>query len=175
MPCVVADTSPLFYFAALGRLSLLRDLYGQVIAPESVWTEVLAGHTTNPAIQPLFEAGRSAGWIVVRIPPTEGSRPDPELADLDRGERDALALALALRADLVLIDEMKGRAVAERLGLKITGTVGILVEAKRRGLLTEVGPELERLLRETSFFLSRRMKQIAYRMAGESEPATPNT
>ena len=175
MPCVVADTSPLFYLATLGRLSLLRDRYGQVIAPERVWMEALASHEANLAIRPLLESGLAAGWLVVEKTASHMAPPDSALAELDQGERDALMLALALRADLVLIDEMEGRAVAEGLGLKITGTIGILVQAKRRGLLPAVGPELERLLRETSFYLSRRMQQIAYRMAGESEPTRPTT
>ncbi len=167
MPCVVADTTPLFYLAALGRLTLLGDLYQQVLVPESVWREALAGDRANPGAGLALEAARTAGWLLV--PPTLPTPIPHALAviDLDVGESDALALALLLSADLVLIDELAGRAAAVHLGLQITGTVGILVEAKRRGLLPAIRPEIARLQDETTFWLSRRMERIALEMADE--------
>lgn len=165
MPCIVADTSPLFYLAVLGRLSLLRELYGRLTVPDSVWAEALVGDPEIPNTKPALEAARESGWIIIRpcVPPLM----DLRLADLDAGERDALTLAVALRADLVIIDELEGRAEAVRLGLTITGTVGVLIEAKRRGLLPAIGPELRRLQDETTFWLSRHMEQTALRLAGE--------
>ena len=171
MPCIVADTSPLFYLAALGRLSLLRQLYGRLTVPDSVWAEALVGDFEIPNTKPALEAARESGWIIIRpcVPPLM----DLRLADLDAGERDALTLAVTLRADLVIIDELAGRAEAARLGLTITGTVGVLIEAKRRGLLPAIGPELKRLQDETTFWLSRHMEQTALRLADEAAPPKP--
>ena len=171
MPCIVADTSPLFYLAALGRLSLLRQLYGRLTVPDSVWAEALVGDSEIPNTKPALEAARESGWIIIRpcVPPLM----DLRLADLDAGERDALTLAVTLRADLVIIDELEGRAEAVRLGLTITGTVGVLIEAKRRGLLPAIGPELKRLQDETTFWLSRHMEQTALRLADEAAPPKP--
>lgn len=171
MSCVVADTSPLFYLAALGRLSLLRQLYGRLTVPDSVWAEALVGDSEIPNTKPALEAARESGWIIIRpcLPPLM----DLRLAALDAGERDALTLAVALRADLVIIDELEGRAEAVRLGLTITGTVGVLIEAKRRGLLPAIAPELKRLQDETTFWLSRHMEETALRLAGEAASPKP--
>jgi len=174
MPCVVADTSPLFYLAVLGRLALLHDLYGQVFLPDSVWKEALAGERFAAGTRPLLEDAQNRGWIVVRgLSVPSAPPPSLALADLDIGERDALILAITLHAELVLIDELEGRAVAESLGLSIMGTVGILVSAKQQGFLPAIRPELSRLLNETTFWLSRRLEHIALEMAGEADP--PNS
>lgn len=172
MACVVADTSPLFYLAQLKRLPLLHSLHGQVIAPASVWAEARAGTRVAPAVGPRLAEALDAGWIAVHAEPAAESS-DAALAGLDRGERDALGLARALRADLVLIDEKNGRAVAERLGLAITGTVGILAEAKRKGFLSALAPELQHLRQRTTFRLSRELEQLALRLVGETAEPNP--
>jgi ribosomal protein S18 acetylase RimI-like enzyme len=87
---------------------------------------------------------------------------------LGAGEREAIALALELGADAILLDDRPARRVAEAAGLNVVGTLGLLLEAKRVGLLASVRPELDKLL-ETSFFLSRQLYERLLEMAGESE------
>ncbi len=147
-------------------MSLFRDLYGQITIPESVWAEALVGDCELPHTKALLEAAREDGLLLIR--PSLAPIANLSLEDLDVGERDALTLAVSLRAELVIIDELEGRAAAERLGLKITGTLGILIEAKRRGLLKEIGPELKRLQEGTTFWLSRKMEQTALHLVGEA-------
>jgi len=175
MPCVVADTSPLFYLAQLERLNLLRELYGEIFAPESVWAETLAGCKIIPSAQTHLKKAFDAGWLIVcKAPAAEKTDAAALLEGLDRGERDALLLAQALHASLVLIDEKRGRAAAEKLGLSITGTLGVLAEAKRKGHLPALAPELERLRRQTTFRLSRELEILALKLVAESPLTDPN-
>ena len=90
-----------------------------------------------------------------------------ELAeDLDPGESEAIALAVEMRADFLLIDENLGRATALRLGLSITGLLGVLLVAKQQKLIPEVAPQIEALLAGV-FWLSSDVIARILRQAGE--------
>lgn len=171
MPCVVADTSPLFYLAKLGRLTLLRDLFEKVNVPDEVWKETLAATHKHPEILPGLRAAKSDEWIIVsqlRMPHAM-----PELDLLDAGEREAIALARELNADLLIVDDEAGRNVATRLGFTVTGTLGVLISAKQAGLLVALKPEIERLCTETTFRISAELKNNVIRRAGESTTILP--
>ncbi len=150
---VVGDASVYIALGRIDALSLLPRLYKEVHVPDAVWCEI-----DRPGFPP-------PEWIIRH----SLSRPLPS-ADwtepLDAGESEALHLARQLHAALVLIDEAAGRAVARRLGLEVTGTVGLLVDAKRRGLLTFIRPLLDRL-RQSGFWLSSQVYQAALTAAGE--------
>jgi predicted nucleic acid-binding protein len=85
---------------------------------------------------------------------------------LGDGEREAIALALELRADGILLDDRPARRLAEAGGLHVIGTLGVLLEAKRTSRLQSIRSELDRLL-QTSFFLSQQLYDELLRMAGE--------
>jgi predicted nucleic acid-binding protein len=89
-------------------------------------------------------------------------------ATLDPGEAEAIALALELSADLILLDERDGRSVAERAGLRVTGILGILLRAKDNGQIQSIKPEIDALRTRARFFLSARLQQKALEIAGES-------
>ena len=166
MPCVVADTSPLFYLAQLELLPILRALYSEVHIPSAVWIEALAGGRTHPLLIPQFHSAIAAGWIVVSSDP-----PDlmlSALASLDAGERAAITLAKMLNAELLLVDERLGRSAAKQLGLKTAGTLGILAAAKYASLIPALKPLFHRLRTETNFRFSIRLENDLLAAAGES-------
>lgn len=128
---VVSDTSPLSYLAAVGGIEWLPFLFEEVVCPPEVIAECL--HERAPS--ELRSWARSLpAWLRV-VPVPAGARPLDTDMLLDSGETAALLLARELKADLLLMDERKGRTVAGKLGISVTGTLGVLVEASRRGLV----------------------------------------
>lgn len=129
---VISDTSAITNLAAIEYLQLLPQLYGKVMIPEAVYREL----TEIELLVPGTVEAETALWINVRqvIDRAVVERLQSEVR-LDPGESEAIALALELNADLLLIDERRGRAEANRLGVRITGLLGILVEAKQKNLI----------------------------------------
>jgi len=160
---VVSNSSPLIALSAVGRLELLRDLYGEISIPEFVRREVVA---VNPERAGSTEV-ETAAWVTSQAVKGE-FLPRALLGELDRGEAEAIALALELRADLLLIDERRGRKVAGRFGLRVLGVLGILIEAKGKGLLPQVGPALEDLLSKAGFRVSEALYRRVLEEAGEA-------
>jgi len=139
---VISDATPVISLLKIGRLDILREMYGEIVIPEAVFCEL----TANPAFPEEAEAVKTCPFLrreavknrlAVRILESE--------AALDKGESEALVLAEDLNADLLLVDEKKARATAKQLGIRIVGTLGILVEAKRLGLVSQLRPLLEQL------------------------------
>jgi hypothetical protein len=152
MTVPVSNTSPLTNLAAIGQFDLLRQLYGGLLIAEAVWAELNAGGRAWPGRDEVA----AADWIRRRA---AANRPlvTALRERLDPGEAETIALAEECRPPFVLMDEQEGRRTAQRLGLKTVGVVGVLIEAKARGLIAEVGPLLERLRQEAGFYLSDRV------------------
>ena len=147
---VVTDTSCLIALDRVGLLGLLPALF-EVHAPEAV----------------AVEFGRRPAWLrVVAVDPDAARRAPLDV--LDAGEAAAIALALTYADVQVLMDEVRGRAVAASLGLRVVGTAGVLLVAKRQGLLPAVGPVLEALVREHAFRLAPRTAAEILKAAGEA-------
>ncbi len=137
---VVCDTSPLLVLANLQRLDLLTQLYPRLVLPGAVVDEVgVKADAAAAQIQALLMSPQVT--IQRATPPTLAGLP----GDLGAGEREAIALAVETAATLVLLDDQVGRRVARAWGLRVTGTIGVLVEARTRGLLPALRPELARL------------------------------
>lgn len=137
---VVSNASPLINLARIGKLTLLRDLYGELIVPEAVWQEVVV----EGAGQPGADEVESATWIKTQAA-TNRQLVNALQQDLDAGEAEAIALTLEMGAELLLMDEHLGRETARHLGLRYVGLVGALVEAKHRGLIRAVKTHLDAL------------------------------
>lgn len=148
---IISDTSAITNLAAVQYLQLVPQLYNQVIVPEAVYRELA---DIDPPVPGTLEV-QDAAWLEVKqvLNGEVVERLQGEVR-LDPGESEAIALALELNADLLLIDERRGRAEADRLGLKITGLLGILVEAKHKNLITAVKPILEALIAMSQFRVS---------------------
>jgi predicted nucleic acid-binding protein len=159
---VVSNASPLITLARGGWLHLIGELYSRVRAPEQVWREVVVEGVGRPGAAQLA----AADWVVVQ--PARDRRRVALLAlRVDAGEAEAIALALELRADLLLMDEAAGRAAARELGLRVTGVAGILLAAKRRGLLPAVKPVLDELRANEAYRLAEGAYRRTLRAAGE--------
>ncbi len=146
---IVSNSSPLVSLSRIGQLDLLRQLYGEVYIPEAVWQEVVI----RGAGQPGANEVRSAKWISVR-PVNNRLLVHTLNQNLDEGESEAIVLALEIRAELLLMDERLGREVARHHGLRYTGVIGILIEAKNRNLISAVRPHLDALRNVAGFRIS---------------------
>jgi len=159
---VVADASPLIGLAAAGAFALLRELYGTVTITRIVLEEVRAGGRL-PGVEEL-EAALADGWLRVAPAPPETWR----YAELDAGEASTIALALESRGEpLVLMDDLRGRAVAESLGLPVADVPAVLLAAKAAGAIAQVRPHVDRLARR-GFTLPQEAIRALLAAAGEA-------
>lgn len=159
---VVADASPLIGLAAAEAFDLLRQLFGNVTVTAAVRDEVMVG-ATLPGAQELT-AAVAGGWITV-VPDPAGTETFPEL-----GAGEASALALALEHEgvcLVLMDDSLGRARAHASGITVTGVAGVLIAAKRAGLIERVRPGLEELA-DRDFRIAPEIVRAVLEEAGEA-------
>lgn len=159
---VVSNTSPLTSLAAIGHFELLRKLFGELHIADGVWEELNKGGLRHPG---SFEV-ESASWIQ-RHEVRDQNLVVALRRDLDKGEAETLALAIELKAGLVLLDEQEARHITIRLGLHPLGVLGVLLEAKRLGEIKEVGPRLAALRDQAGFFIGERLYQQVLEQAGE--------
>ncbi len=159
---IASNSSVLINLARIGKLDLLHKLYGELVIPEAVWQEVVI----EGAEQPGAETVKTANWI------KQGSVANKELVqvlqqELDTGEAEAIALALEIKAELLLMDERLGRETARHLGLRCVGIVGVLIEAKRKGFIHAIRPLLDALRDIAGFRLSDELYQRVLQDEGE--------
>ena len=147
--------------AHLGLLRILPSLFGRVLIPPGVVREL-----ATPPAGVIAVTVADLPFADVRAP-ADRARVGALRSQLDVGEAEALALALEVQADLVLIDESAGRAAAASLGLTYTGALGLLVRAKRAGLIAEVRPLLDSLQDGLRFFMDEPLRQLILQLAGE--------
>ena len=168
MLVVVADSSPVIYLTRLGLFNMLRTLHDEVIVPLAVWNEIVIGGAGFPESEVLQRAVAD-GWIEVRSPVESVTSLGSGSAHLGAGEIQAIQLARETLATLVT-DESEARAFAEQLGVRVTGTVGLLIRARNEGHVPELRPVLDRLLTETNFRMSDQLYRAALNLAGERVP-----
>jgi len=147
---VIADTSCLIALSKIEAIELLRKLYENVYITEEIALEF--GEITPQ-------------WIIIDNVKNKGYQKLLDLS-LDLGEASAIALALEMDDVLLILDDIKGRKEAERLGFKITGTLGILFKAKKLGYITELKPYIEKL-KDVGFRISPKIEEEILRKSDE--------
>ena len=159
---VVSDTSPLLSLTLVGQLDLLRQLYGSIVIPAAVRDELIVGGAAYGDGEEVIQQA----WISVR--PVDNPIVLKLLQrELDRGESEALALAIELKADLILLDEFKARRLADDLEVPHTGVLDLLIEAKRLNYVTAIKPVLDALINRAHFHVSHKLYERTLHSAGE--------
>jgi predicted nucleic acid-binding protein len=149
---VISNTSPLNYLVLIDLQDILPALFGHVLIPEAVRHELRSPAAPQP-VKDFLENWPS--WLDCRVVTQVPS----DLQQLDPGEQEAIALAQSLGASLVLLDEKRGRQMAQDLGLVISGTLGVLDLAARRGLV-DLADALKRLERTNFRATPRLLRRI---------------
>lgn len=160
MPRVIVNSTPLIVLGNLNRLELLHQLYGDIVIPNAVYHEVNAKN--DSACKQIAELS----WIhIENVPDTVNRRIFQ--AKLHDGEVEVMLLAMqSPKADLVIIDDNAAKKTAKFLGLKVTGTLGVILKAKRNGLIPSVRPILTDL-ENIGFFIGDEVRNLVMLQAGE--------
>jgi predicted nucleic acid-binding protein len=159
---VVSNTSPLSNLAIIGRLDLLKRRYGRVMIPSAVLLELQ--NLSHSRANARIAAALTEGWLITA---TLAAAPPQSSPSLDAGENEAIALALSTHADVLLMDERRGREVARRHGLTVAGVLGELLHARQNGLLPDLRREINRLRSEAGFFVGAQIEAFILSQAGE--------
>jgi len=156
---IVSDTSPITNLLKIGRVSLLQQVFKEIIIPNGVYEELIKIPSQKSQIE-------NTKWIKKQDSKNKEFINDL-LKILDRGESESIALAVELKADYLLIDEKKGRKIANEHGITITGLLGVLRRAKLKGYLEKVKPILDRLREETGFRIHQNLYKEILKDVGE--------
>lgn len=160
---VVSNTSPLSNLAMIGLLELVREQLGSVAIPPAVQNEL--ARNPKPHAHAALQAAMQAGWI--RVMPLAGPVRSDWARALDRGEAEALTLALQVKAGLVLLDESAARLSAAQLHLPFTGVLGLLRRARQTGQIPSLKMAMHRLRLEARFFISPALERALLVSVGE--------
>ena len=160
----VSDTSPLFNLAAINQLHLLPQFFEEILIPDAVLQE-LEPVRKYPGVQEIHRAITEGSIVVATV--RDRGRVHSLEQDLGSGEAEAITLALERGHPHVLIDEREGSGVAEQLGLKPMGVLGVLLRAKREGHLVSVKEMMTTLRDKVGFYIHRNLFLEVLRRAGE--------
>ena len=154
------NASPLIYLTHVGLLGVLDEPGVPVVVPDRVIAEIGARGAADPAVI----AVAAAPWI--QVVPTPAIPPVIASSGLDPGESAVLALALQQAGSQAILDDLAARRCTASLGIPIQGTLGLMLVAKRLGMIAEIRPMID-ALRQSGFFMSDRLVQRILRSAGE--------
>lgn len=155
---VVSDTTPLITLMKISKLDLLKDLFGEILIPEAVFNEV----TGNSTFKEEADLIKDCSYVkVVTISDKERVNLIQRVTGLDLGETEAIVYADEYKADILLMDETKGRQVAKNMNIPLSGSIGILLEALEKGLINpaDMIDKLE-ILKESNRRISDKLLKI---------------
>jgi len=157
---IIADSSPLIGLARIGQLGLLPKLAKRIVVPAAVHAEVTVARADAPG------AAEVAAQAWIEVQEADPVMVAPLLILVGRGEAEAIALAQQASASVLLVDDLRARKLAQRLGLRRMGTVALLGQAKRESLIPSLKPALDALLAH-GIFIRRELIDAALNEAGE--------
>jgi uncharacterized protein len=160
---VVSNTSPIFYLSTIGQLDLLHQLYDEIVIPTAVFNEITHVGNTDASARVV----PTLSWIKTQSV-ADRAFVNTLRAELDPGEAEAIALAVELNANRLLIDERLGRSVAMQVRLQATGVLGILIAAKKKNLIQDVKPLLDALIEQVGFWIDSRLYAEVLQVVSES-------
>ncbi|CAD5909569.1 DUF3368 domain-containing protein [Planktothrix agardhii 1806] len=162
---IISDTSPITNLAAIGQLELLEKLYTRVLIPTAVYSEMVGVKHLVPGAVEV----QTLPWIITQsvINYERVTEILESQENIDLGEAEAIVLTLELSADLLLMDERRGKLLAAEYRLKVTGLLGVLLQAKRNGLLLTLKPLIDQLIDEADFRVSHELYKTILQAAGE--------
>jgi uncharacterized protein len=162
---IVSDTSPITNLAAIGQLDLLRQLYSRVIIPQAVYTEMVGVDKVVPGTIEV----QQLSWIqtIAVVNSQQVIEIQENQNNIDLGEAEAIILSKELKADLLLMDERRGREVATSYGLNVTGLLGVLLQAKKQELILAIKPLIDQLIATADFRVSQELYAIVLQSADE--------
>ena len=155
---VIVNSTPIIGLADIGRLDLLQQVYQQITIPQAVYDEII-----SPSVKKQVEENRQ--WIIVEQI-QDNSQKQMYRAKLHAGEVEVMILAQEQKADLVILDDNAAKKTAKYLGLNVTGTLGVLLRAKREGYIEAVAPLMDALSKD-HFFIDEKVRSLVLRQAEE--------
>ncbi|MEW6172341.1 MAG: DUF3368 domain-containing protein [Bacillota bacterium] len=160
---VVVNATPIISLSIIGKLDLLRQLYGRVYIPQAVYREVSIDGKSKVGSDVL----EKSDFIEIVAISNEQAR-QFLTPSVDAGEAEVMVLAKEINADLVIIDDYLARRYAKYLNLTLTGTLGVLLKAKEAGLVESIKPLLDTLV-DSGIYISRQLYESVLQIAGEQE------
>ncbi|MEW6095286.1 MAG: DUF3368 domain-containing protein [bacterium] len=144
---IVTNATILIGLSKIKRFNLLKEIFKEVIIPESIYNEVIIEGVGKLG----SEETKNADWIKVQSVKNFSLKEDL-LVILGEGEAEVITLAIEINADILLLDELSARKIAGLKGLKVMGLIGILIEAKQRGIIQSVKDEWNKLIKEGMYY-----------------------
>lgn len=159
---IVSNTSPIINLAMIGELDLIQKLYVTIYIPQAVFDEIV--------IKGIGQAGaeqiKNSAWI--KVQPIQNSLLVKSLSlQLDKGESEAITLAIEMSASLILLDEKRGRNIANQFNLRPFGLLGMLIQAKKTGLVPAIKPLIDRLRNHAGFWIDNKLYQTVLNSVDE--------
>lgn len=161
----ISNTTPLINFSEIGRLDLLQRLLGEIVIPPAVSSELVS----KAPLFPKAAQASSEGLFAV-VAPRDLLLVKSLSTNLHPGEAECLALAMERPGSLLILDDMAARETAANIGCRFAGTVGLLIQARKAGLVPSLLPLLLDLRTQARFWISDRLIEQAVRSVGESFP-----
>jgi predicted nucleic acid-binding protein len=156
----IADSGPLICLARINQLELLPRLFSKTLVPPEVWDEVTVRGQGHPGAYEVSQAT----WLTIQAPDPQLVKPLSIL--VDAGEAEAIALAQTTADCTILLDDARARKIAQRLNIKQLGTIGLLLRAKRRGLVENIRPHIDALV-ENGIYVRKELIDAVLKDAGE--------